>query len=212
MTTASTKVLRVVVPALIGVAVISAIVFGGGRTKREATIFAGTTMVAALENQVSTARNHPGDNIVLRTTAPIHAEGDAVIPAGVTIYGTVTEAKGGGSVAGSPVLGLRFTDLQVDGNRYAISADGFRIRGHNDALESAAEIGGGAVAGGILGRVIGGKKGTVPGAVAGAAIGTGVAVATKGDQLVLPAGQKLRVRLSAPVRVTYHPEAETKTQ
>ena len=36
----------------------------------------------------------------------------------------------------------------------------------------------------------------------GAVLGTGVAVATKGNQIVLPVGQKLRVRLAAPVTVT----------
>jgi len=212
MTSTSSKAMRVVVPAVIGVAVISAVVFGRARTRREATIPSGTTMVAALEHRVSTEQSHVGDNVELRTTAPIYAGSGDVIPDGVTIYGTVTEARGGGRIAGAPELALRFTDIEVDGNRYPITADQFRVRGKNDALQSVAEIGGGAVAGGVLGRVIGGKGGTVPGAVAGAVIGTGVAVATDGDQLVLPAGQKLRIRLGSSVRVTYHPESETKTQ
>jgi hypothetical protein len=38
-------------------------------------------------------------------------------------------------------------------------------------------------------------------------IGTGVAVATKGNQIVLPAGQRIRVRLAEPVAVTYRREA-----
>lgn len=212
MTTTAMKTLRVVIPAVIGVVVISAVVFGRARTKREATIPSGTTLVAALQHGVSTQRSHAGDNIELRTTAPIRLGGDDVIPAGVRVYGTVTEAKGGGRIAGASVLALRFTDLEVDGNRYAISADPFRIRGTNDAVQSAAEIGGGAVAGGVLGRVIGGKGGLVKGAVVGAVIGTGVAVATTGDQLVLPAGQKLRIHTSAPVRVTYHPASDANAE
>ena len=43
------------------------------------------------------------------------------------------------------------------------------------------------------------------GAVVGAAIGTGVAVLTKGDQIVLPTGQRLRVRITEPVTVKYSP-------
>ena len=42
-------------------------------------------------------------------------------------------------------------------------------------------------------------------ATSGFAGGTGVAVATKGDQIVLPAGVQLRVRLTAPVTVRYRP-------
>lgn len=205
----STKLLRVALPALVGVAVISAVVFGRARGRREATIPAGVTLVAALERAISTERSRVGDNITLRTTAPIRLDASEVIPEGVVIRGEVTQAKGGGRVAGAPELALRFTDLEVDGERHTISANPFRVRGESDAAQSAAAIGGGAVAGGILGRVIGGKGGTVKGAVVGAAIGTGVAVATEGDQLVLPAGQKLRIRLSAPVTVTYRPQADT---
>jgi hypothetical protein len=39
------------------------------------------------------------------------------------------------------------------------------------------------------------------GAVLGGAIGTGVAIATDGDDLTLPAGQQLRIRLAEPVTV-----------
>ena len=77
------------------------------------------------------------------------------------------------------------------------------MEGKGDAKESAIEIGGGAVAGGILGGILGHGSGDVAkGAAAGAVVGTGVAVATKGDQIVLGSGQKIRVTLDAPLRVT----------
>jgi hypothetical protein len=40
------------------------------------------------------------------------------------------------------------------------------------------------------------------GAAVGAAVGTGVAVATKGDQIVLGTGQRIKVTLEAPLKVT----------
>jgi uncharacterized protein YjlB len=43
------------------------------------------------------------------------------------------------------------------------------------------------------------------GAVIGAAAGTAVAVATKGNPIVLPAGARLRVELTEPVTVTARP-------
>jgi hypothetical protein len=55
--------------------------------------------------------------------------------------------------------------------------------------------------------VVGGLKG----AVIGGAIGTGVAVATKGNEIVLPAGQELRIRLAEPVTVRYHPKERERT-
>ena len=87
------------------------------------------------------------------------------------------------------------------------------MRGKSDAAESAAEIGGGAVVGGVIGAVAGS---VVKGAVVGAVLGTGVAVATKGNQIVLPAGQRLRVTIVQPVTVNYKPSdskvAEKKPQ
>lgn len=199
------KSLRVTIFALLGVGLASAVVLGRGRGRRTVTIPAGTALVAALERDVSTERNRVGDNVELRTVEPIRLGEGAEIPAGVRIRGTVTEAKGGGRIAGAPQLGLSFTEIVVDGERRPISAQPFHVSGKSDAGKSAAQIGGGTVAGAILGRIVGGKGGTVKGAVVGAAVGTGVAVATEGGHIVLPAGQRLRVRLDGPVTVVYRP-------
>lgn len=200
--------LRVAIFALLGVGLVSAVVLGRGREKRTVTIPAGTSLVAALEREVSTEHNRAGDNVELRTVNPIRLGKDVEIPPGVVVHGTVTEAKGGGRIAGAPQLGLRFTAIEVDGERRAITAQPFHVSGKSDAGKSAAEIGGGTVAGAILGRIVGGKGGTATGAVVGAAAGTGVAVATKGGDLVLPAGQWLRVRLDGPVTVAYRPHED----
>jgi hypothetical protein len=197
--------LRAAIFALVGVGLVSAVVLGRGRTKRTVTIPAGTALVAALEREVSTEQNHPGDAVELRTVTPIPLGHGEAIPPGVTIYGTVTEAKGGGRIAGAPRLGLRFTELEVDGARHPIAAESFHVSGTSDAGKSAAQIGGGAVAGAILGRIVGGKGGTAKGAVVGAALGTGVAVATDGGHIALAAGQRLRIRIDEPVTVVYHP-------
>ena len=58
----------------------------------------------------------------------------------------------------------------------------------------------GAILPGVVGAIAGS---TLKGAVVGAVLGTGVAVATKGNQIVLPAGQKLRIRIAEPVTVSY---------
>lgn len=199
------KMMRIVVPAVIGVTLVAAVVVGRERTKKVATIPAGTLLVAALDDAVSTEHNHVGDGVVLKTVEPLRLAGGVEIPAGVVIRGTVAEAKGGGSIAGAPVLALTFTDIEVDGERQPIAAAPFRVMGKSEGGKSAAQIGGGAVAGGIVGRVLGGKSGTVPGAVVGAAIGTGVALQSQGGELSLAAGQHLKVRLSEPVTVTYRP-------
>jgi len=202
------KTLMLATGAVVAVGAVAAVVLGGTREREKVTMPAGTEIVAALEQEVSTAQSHPGDAIALRTIEPIPVAPNEEIPAGAVIHGSVASAKRGGRVAGAPELSLHFTAIEVDGERQPITAQAFYVKGHNDAGKSALEIGGGAAAGGVLGRVLGGKGGTLPGALLGAAIGSGVAIQSQGDELVLPEGQRLRVRLSAPVTVSYREHDE----
>ena len=204
-----TKTMKLGLAAVGGVAVVAAVALGRSRGIHVATIPAGTTLVATLDEAVSTEHARPGDVVRLHTIAPIRLDGGrTTIPSGVVVQATVTESKGGGRIAGAPVLALRFTDLVVDGGRRSIDAEPYRVQGRNDLGKSAAQIGAGTVAGALLGRVVGGKGGTAKGAVVGAAAGTGVAVETPGGQVVLPAGQTVRIHLDGPVTVAYHPRSE----
>jgi type IV secretion system protein VirB10 len=192
--------LLVAAAAVAGVGIAGAAIVKSTSGDRKATIPAGTTLVGALKQAVSTKSAEPGDVVVITTKAPLVLSDEVTIPSGIELRGQVTYAKGGGRIAGAPELTLRFTRLDVDGHRYDVTAEPFRVKGTSDAKESALEIAGGTVAGAVVGKVTGS---VVRGAVVGAAIGTGVAVLTKGDQIVLPAGQRLRVRLTEPVTVKY---------
>ncbi len=175
------------------------------REKSE-TLLSGTTFVAALQNTIDTGENKVGDKVTLRTMEDVRVNEMTVVPSGATINGEVTHIDGAGRIGGGASLTLRFTELVMpDGKSYAISATPFRLQGKGDTKESVLEIGGGAVAGGIVGGVLGGKDDIAKGAAAGAIIGTGVAVATKGDQIVLPAGQKMKITLDASVSVQTKP-------
>jgi len=195
------------------VGILAAAVAGGGEggglfgpRRITATLRAGTTLVGSLSNRLSTEGLKTGHSVTLTTRDPLQLAGDRMLPAGVVVRGEVTHAQGGGRIAGAPELTIRFREIAVGGSSYPITAEPFRVRGKDDLVESVAEIGGGAVVGGIIGAVAGS---TVKGAVIGGVLGTGVAVATKGNQIVLPAGQRLRIRLTGPITVTYRPVAET---
>ena len=189
----------------------AAVVRGGdeggllGPRRVKATLPAGTTLVGALSNRLSTEGLRAGRSVTLTTRSPLELREDRSLPAGVIVRGEVTHARGGGRIAGAPELTIRFREISIGGTTYPISAEPFRLRGKDDLVESVAEIGGGAVVGGIVGAVAGS---TVKGAVIGGVLGTGVAIATKGNQIVLPAGQRLRVRLTEPVSVSWRPVAE----
>jgi hypothetical protein len=167
------------------------------------TLSAGTTVVAALEHSVTSASADVGDRVTLRTMDSVAVHGQTVIPPGVVVQGEVTHVRDGGRVAGAPELTLRFTELDAGAGTAPISARPVQLRGKSDAAESAAEIGGGAVVGGIVGGVLGGGSGALAGAVLGGGAGTAVAVATSGGHIVLPAGQRLSVRLVEPVTISY---------
>jgi len=168
------------------------------------TLAANTVFVGSLEQTIDTGKNKVGDKISLRTVEPVKAGTAIAVPAGATIRGEVTHIDPAGRIAGGAELTLRFNELvMADGTSYPIACEPFALKGKGQAKESALEIGGGAVAGGVLGKVIGGSGGDVAkGAAAGAVIGTGVAIATKGKQIVLPVGQKLEVKTTEPVTVT----------
>jgi len=175
-----------------------------GPRRVKATLPAGTTLVASLNSRLSTEGLKAGRSVSLTTRSPLELDEDRTLPAGVIVRGEVTHARGGGRIAGAPELTIRFREISVGGTTHSIAAEPFRVRGKDDLVESVAEIGGGAVVGGIVGAIAGS---TVKGAVIGGVLGTGVAVATKGNQIVLPAGQRLRIRLTQPVSVSWRPIA-----
>jgi hypothetical protein len=169
---------------------------------KAATVVSGTNFVAALQSAVATDRNKVGDEISLRTLEPIAVNGVTLVPAGATVNGQVTHVEDAGRIKGAAELTLRFTELVTpDGKRYTIACEPFRVVGKSDGTQSAELISGGAVGGAIVGAILGGGKGALEGAAAGGILGTGVAVVTKGNQIVLPAGQQLRVTLTEPVLV-----------
>lgn len=156
------KTLPIVIPSVLGIGIASAVVSGRPPHERHATIPAGTTLVVALEQSVSTQRSHAGDEIVLRTVQPVRLDNGAEIPEGSLISGMVTDARSGGKNAGPPELGMRFTELEIDGDTHDISTEQFRF--------------------GTLGR------------------------ATRSDQIVLPVGRRIKIRLSRPLTVESRPE------
>jgi len=187
------------IAVLLGTVAIIAVALSSGRPGTvDVTIPAGTSLVGALEQTVSTKNAEVGDVVALRTTDPIELDEQHVLPAGALVKGEVTHSKGGGRIAGAPELTIRFTRLEVQGEEHAIRADPFRVKGKDDAAESALTVGGGAVAGAVVGAITGSAE---RGALIGAVLGTGVAVATEGDHIVLPAGQKVRIRIADPVTV-----------
>jgi hypothetical protein len=160
----------------------------------------GTVIELVATDSVSNDTHQAGDRVTATGTAAIRAaDGSVAIPAGAVFTGTVTEIN-----AGEGRLILAFNHVSFGGQTYALEAstDSLALERRTDQFKAgdAAKIGAGAVVGAVAGRLLGkNTRGAIIGGAAGAAAGTGIALATRGDDIVLPAGGRIRIVLTAPM-------------
>lgn len=167
---------------------------------------AGTELDVEFLSRLASDLSAPGESFRTRVIEPVYAEGLPAIPAGAEIVGRVVEAAPvDKKVGGRSRLTLEFTDLVLPSGTTAPIAASFAERGKSETKRDAATIGGAAAAGAILGRILerdDKSKGTLIGAIVGAAAGTAAAVKTQGEEVEIPVGAVLRLRLSDPVEVS----------
>ena len=171
------------------------------------TVPAGVVIPIELSQTVASNINHAGDRFEGRVPRDVTVGSDVVSPAGSTVAGVVTEARHLRKIGGRARLGLDFVSIDPPTGPPAPMKASYLSVGKSETTKDAATIGGAAVGGAILGRIIGHKKGneargTAIGGAVGAATGTAIAASTKGKEIVLPAGQSIRVTLQTPIRLT----------
>lgn len=168
------------------------------------TVPAGSVLDVEFTRSVASNTSAPGDAFRVRVAHDVMEDGEVAIPAGSEILGEVTEAVPLRKVGGQAKLALRFTDLVLpSGTTVPIDAS-FVQQGRSETGKDAATIGGGAAAGAILGRVLGKgnrSKGAVIGAIIGAAAGTAIASKTPGEEVVIPEGTVVSLKLDDSVQV-----------
>lgn len=168
------------------------------------TVPAGAVLDVEFTRSVASNTSAPGDSFRVRVAHDVTEDGEVAIPAGSEILGEVTEAVPLRKVGGQAKLALRFSDLVLpSGTTVPIQAS-FVQQGRSETGKDAATIGGGAAAGAILGRVLGKgnrSKGAVIGAIIGAAAGTAIASKTPGEEVVIPEGTVVSLKLDDSVRV-----------
>lgn len=174
------------------------------RVPAVASVPAGTVLEAQLLEGVSSESSEPGDIFRARIAGDVTADGGVAIPAGSEVVGVVTEAVTARKVGGRAKLAIKFTDLVLpSGGTVPIRAS-FVEEGRSQTGKDAATIGGAAAGGAVLGRILNRKdrsKGTVIGAVIGAAAGTILASRTPGEEVVIPEGTVVNLKLDDGVEV-----------
>lgn len=170
---------------------------------REVTLPAGTALAVTLATAVASDTSNVEDAVRATLRTPVLAGGVEVLPSGTAVLGHVTSANRSAKVKGRASVGVRFNtiDLPGAGGREAITSATVTRVAPATKKKDATKIGIGAGAGAIIGGIVGGGDGAAKGAAIGGGAGTGAVLATRGDEVRLPAGTPLMVKLTAPLTV-----------
>lgn len=170
----------------------------------------GETVVAVLDNDLTTKESKQGDRFTMTVREPGEYQ-DAVIE------GTVSSVTQGGKLTGRSAMTLNFDTIRLrNGQTYRFagilanvrtsSGDTVKVdnegsaQGDNQTKQTVTRAGIGTAIGAIIGAIAGGGKGAAIGGIIGAAGGAGSVYVQGKDNLVLPRGTELTIRSGAPGR------------
>jgi hypothetical protein len=168
------------------------------------TVPAGTQIDVEFTRRLASNTSSPGDSFRARVNQDLIQDGVVAIPAGSEILGEVTDALPLKRVGGQARLALKFTDLVLPSGKTVPIDASFVQEGRNETRRDAATIGGVAAGGAVLGRILNRgnrSRGSVLGAIIGAAAGTAIASKTPGEEVIIPEGSVVSLRLDDSVRV-----------
>lgn len=166
--------------------------------RRELVLPAGTEIRVRLDHEVSSRTARIEDRIEVSVQRPLQHEGRLALAAGTRIRGIVREVEPAQRPSRGGRLVLEFDALYVDRERLDMRGRVAAVGAPPEDRNKKAGIG--AVIGGILGGILGGKDGVVIGAILG---GGGAVVAGKGEDVTLPVGTELTVRLERPLTLRH---------
>jgi hypothetical protein len=170
----------------------------------------GTTLIATLNDRLSTQTSQNNDRFTMTVREPAQFEG-------ATIEGHVSQIDRSGRVSGRSQLTFNFDRIRLrDGRTYdfagwvesvrtqageTVSVDNEgTVRDDNQTNRTVQRTAIGTAVGAIIGAIAGGGKGAAIGAVLGAGAGAGSVYVQGRDDLELQPGTELTVRASSPNR------------
>ena len=166
------------------------------REQRELRLEEGTSIQVRLAHALSSRTARREDRVDASVVEPVHAGGVPALPAGTQVRGVVRDVERAQRPSKAGRIEIEFDSVYLDRTRIEMRGRVAEIRESGSRAEKA---GIGAVVGGVLGGILGGKEGAIAGILIG---GGGAVVATKGEDVELPAGTVLTVRLERPLVIT----------
>jgi hypothetical protein len=173
--------------------------FGGGG-RGAYSLPAGLEFTVRLGRSLSSKTARMEDRFDATVDVPVRTDQGAVLPAGTMLQGIVRNADPAERPSKSGRLDLDFYALHVGTTRLDVRARVVQIgpRPQKGGASAGKKAGIGGLLGGVLGVALGGGAGAVIGIVTG---GAGAVLDTKGQEVELPEGTRLTVRLDQPLEV-----------
>ena len=159
---------------------------------------AGTQIDVRLTNTLNSGTAMVEDRFEGTTLFDVVVAGRTLIPVGSVVRGVVTDVQPATRTNRTARMTVTFDQVTVNGQPYPMrgtvtqAIEGEGIRG--EAGRTAAGAGVGAIIGGLLGGVRGALIGVLVG-------GGGTIAASEGNEVELPQGTQLRVRIDSPLRI-----------
>lgn len=153
---------------------------------------ADTELDVRLETPLSSDTNQVEDRFEATTVVDLRQDGRVLIPAGSRVRGVITAVEDAGRLDRKGRMSLSFDQISINGRNHPIRGSVTQVLEAGGYREDVEKIGAGAAVGGIIGGILGGLKGALAGILIG---GGGVVAATEGEDVELPAGTVLRMRL-----------------
>jgi hypothetical protein len=157
----------------------------------------GTEFDVRLQSTLSSGTAKPEDRFDATTMVDLRDhDGRTLVPAGSIMHGLVNSVHKATRTERKGSLTVVFDRVSVDGRSLPLRATVTKALESEGISGEKEKIGIGAGAGAILGAILGGAKGALAGIVIG---GGGAIAATEGNDVELPTGTVLRVRLDSPL-------------
>jgi type IV secretory pathway VirB10-like protein len=170
-------------------------------TPRPRVVAAGTVLPIVLKEGLTTKTAKPEDPVVAELAEAVVVDGDVLLPAGSEVRGHVLTALRSGRVKGKARLAVSFDEVRADGKTFRIDATGIDVTAGSSKGRDAKVAGGAAAAGAIIGAIADGGSGAVKGGIIGGAAGGAAVLATRGQEVELPAGSRYKIELRKSLRL-----------
>jgi hypothetical protein len=168
----------------------------GTRTSSDnSAIPVGQELDARLQGELSSATAEVEQRFEVTTVADLLRGDEVLIPAGSIVRGIVSSVTRATRLERKGSLTVAFDQVTIRGRNYPMRGTVVEALESEGIRGEAGKIGTGAGIGAIIGGIIGGVKGALLGVLIG---GGGTIAATEGEDVTLPAGTILRIRLDTP--------------